>query len=183
MNVMSTTSAPMTVEQYSALPEPKGGYYELHHGVPVLMTFPKKRHWTIQHRLLRLLDPLVSGRGVVGVELAFRPLPEYELRCADVAYVSQGRYRAIDPDDYLHGAPELVIEVLSPSNTMSEINEKEALCLENGSLEFWVVDPKRKSVKVSTPDRKTITYIEGDKIPLSLPAAGELAVSEIFSNT
>jgi Uma2 family endonuclease len=74
-----------------------------------------------------------------------------------------------------------VIEVLSPSNTMSEINEKEALCLENGCLQFWVVDPKRKSVKVSTPDRKTITYIEGDTIPLSLPATGELAVSEIFS--
>src|SRR5258707_8661434 len=118
---MSTTSALMTVEQYSALPEPKGGYYELHHGVPVFMTYPKHRHAAVQHRLVRLLQPMASGRGEVWPEFAFRPLPEYELRSADVAYVSQSRYAAIDPDDYLRGAPELVIEVLSPSNSATEI--------------------------------------------------------------
>jgi Uma2 family endonuclease len=74
-----------------------------------------------------------------------------------------------------------VIEVLSPSNTVSEIGEKEAMCLENGCLEFWVVDPKRKTVKASTPGRKTITYVEGEKIPLSVPATGALAISEMFS--
>jgi Uma2 family endonuclease len=181
MNVMSTTSALMTVEQFSVLPEPKGGYYELHQGVPVFMTFPKHRHSQAQRRLWKLLDARAAGRGEVCIEFAFRPLPEYELRCADVAYVSEGRYHAIDPDDYLHGVPELVIEVLSPSNTMPEITDKEAICLENGCLEFWIVDPKRKTVKVSTPDRKTITYIESDKIPLTVPAVGELAVSQIFS--
>lgn len=170
----------MTVEQYSALPEPKGGYYELHHGEPIFMTFPKRRHWKIQHRLMRLLEPLAAGRGNIGLEFAFRPLPEHELWAADIGYVSNARDDEADDDDYLHGAPELVIEVLSPSNTVSEIDDREAMCLENGCQEFWVVDPKRKTVKVSTPDRKTITYIEGDKIPLSVPAAGELAVSEIF---
>jgi Uma2 family endonuclease len=180
MNAMATTSALMTVEQFRALPEPKGGYYELHHGVPALMTRPKHKHWAIQHQLLRTLDPLASRRGVLGIEFSFRPLPEYQLWTADVAYVSQSRYDAIDPEDNLHDAPELVIEVLSPSNTMSEINEREAICLENGCLEFWVVDPKRKTVKVSTPDRKTITYVEGETIPLTVPAPGELAVSQIF---
>lgn len=171
----------MTVEQFRALPEPREGCYELHHGVPILMTFPKKRHWTIQHRLMRLLDPLASGRGVVGVEFAFRPLSDQELWRADVAFASHEQDDSTDPDDNLRGVPELVIEVLSPSNTVSEIGEKEAMCLENGCLEFWVVDPKRKTVKVSTPDRKTITYVEGDKIQLGVPAAGELAVSDIFS--
>jgi len=173
----------MTVEQFRALPEPSEGYSELHHGVPVIMPPPKYRHWTLQHRLMRLLEPLAAGRGVIGVEFSFRPVPEHEFWIADMAYVSGARADAIDPEDNLRGVPELVIEVLSPSNTASEINEKEAICLENGGLEFWVVDPKRKTVKVSTPDRKTITYIEGDQIPLSVPAAGELAVSEIFSNS
>jgi Uma2 family endonuclease len=180
MNVMATTSALMTVEQFRALPEPTGGYYELHHGVPVAMTFPKHKHWRIQHRLVRLLEAISSGRGVIGSEFGFRPAPEHQFWGADVAYVSQARFDAIDPEDNLRGVPELVIAVLSPSNTMSEINEREAMCLENGCLEFWVVDPKRKTVKVSTPDRKTITYIESDTIPLSLPAPGQLAVSQIF---
>ena len=178
--MMATTSALMTVEQFRALPDPPGGYFELHHGVLVEVSYPKVRHWEIQQRMTRLLNRLADGRGLVGTEFAFRPLPEYELWAADIAFVSQSRYDDIDPEDNLHGAPELVIEVLSPSNTASEMNEREAMCLENGCLEFWVIDPKRKTVKISTPDRKTITYIEGDTIPLSIPTAGELAVSKIF---
>jgi Uma2 family endonuclease len=178
---MATTSALMTVEQFRALPEPREGHSELHHGVPVVMPPPKHKHFAIQHRLVKLLGSVASHRDLIWTEVAFRPLPEHECWVADVAYVSEARYDAIDPEDNLHGAPELVIEVLSPSNTVAEISEKEAMCLENGCLEFWVVDPKRKTVKVSTPDRRTITYIEGDKIPLTVPAAGELAVAEIFS--
>jgi Uma2 family endonuclease len=177
---MATTSALMTVEQYSALPDPNGGRYELRHGVLVEVSFPKRRQWDIQRRLTGLLTPLAAGRGPVGMEFPFRPLPEYELWAADVAFVTQSRFDACPDNDWLPGAPELVIEVLSPSNTVSEINDREAICLENGCLEFWVVDPKRKTVKVSTPDRKTITYIESDEIPLTLPAAGQLAVSQIF---
>lgn len=173
----------MTVEQFRALPEPREGTSELHHGVVVIMPPPKHRHADAQRRLLRILDLLASRRGVVSTEFAFRPLPEHECWVADVAFISQARYDAIDPEDNLRGVPELVIEVLSPSNTASEIGEKEAMCLENGCVEFWVVDPKRKTVKVSTPDRKTIAYVEGDKILLSVPAAGELAVSEIFSSS
>lgn len=98
-----------------------------------------------------------------------------------MAYISQARFDAIAPDDWLRCAPALVIEVLSPSNTAEEMNDREAICLENGCLEFWMVDPKRKTVKVSTPDRRSITYIESEKIPLKIPTAGELAVSEIFA--
>lgn len=172
----------MTVEQYSAVPDPQGGRCELHHGALFEASFPKRVHWDVQRRLTRLLTPLAEGRGVVGTEFAFRPLPEYELWAADVAFVSLSRYDATPPNDYLHGAPELAIEVLSPSNTAADMAEREAMCLENGCLEFWVVDPKRKTLKVSTPDRKSITHIEGEKIPLTIPAPGELAVSDIFSN-
>jgi Uma2 family endonuclease len=178
---MATTSALMTVEQFRAMPEPREGYLELHHGVPVVMAPPKHKHTNIQRRLMRFLDSLASGRGVVWPEFAFRPVPEHECWTADVAFAVQARYDAIDPEDNLHGAPELVIEIPSLLTTAFEMNEKEAICLENGCLEFWIIDPKRKTVKVSTSDRKTITYIEGEKIPLKVPAAGELAVSDIFA--
>lgn len=181
--MMSTTSALMTVEQFRALPEPREGTSELHHGVVVIMPRPKHKHTDTQRRLVKALDFVAARRGVVWPEFAFRPLPEHECWVAEVAFISQARYDAIDPEDNVRGVPELVIEVLSPSNTVSEIGEKEAMCLENGCVEFWVVDPKRKTVKVSTPDRKTITYVEGDKIRLTVPAAGELAVSEIFSSS
>ena len=54
-------------------------------------------------------------------------------------------------------APDLVIEVLSPSNTMDEVLDRQNICLKNGCIAFWTVDPKRKSVMVTTADGKTIT--------------------------
>lgn len=105
------------------------------------------------------------------VEIAFRPLPEHELRVADVAYLSAERFKQADPEDNIRGVPDIVVEVLSPSDTVAEIYEKEKLCLENGAKQFWVVDPDRHQVKVSTPDGRTVTYRAGQEIPLDLTIA------------
>ncbi len=178
---MATTTGLMTVEQYEALPEPTGGfYYELHHGGLVKMTFPNERHHRLQERLIDLLEALAGALFHVTWELAFRPLPEHELWAADVGAVAKSRWEQIPLDGHLHGSPEIVIEVLSPSNTALEINDKEQMCLETGCLEFWVVDPKRKLVKVSTPKHHTATYREGDRIPIQTFGGAELAVSSIF---
>jgi Uma2 family endonuclease len=177
-------SSVITVEEFCAILEgSRGVRHELHHGVFVERRFATKGESETQRKLVSQLDRFVSHLGVIGPEFAFRPLPEYEIWVADVVFISRSRVDAIPDDDYLRGAPELVIEVLSLTDSAYDVNEREAVCLENGCLEFWVVNAKLKSVKVSTPDRKTITYIVGDKIPLSVPATGELAVSEIFSNT
>ena len=79
------------------------------------------------------------------------------------------------------GAPKLVIEVLSPSNTVAEIIDKKTLCLENGSHEFWVVDIEHRQVEVSTPDGRGKTYKSGQHIPLFFAADAQLAVDAIFS--
>jgi len=51
-------------------------------------------------------------------------------------------------DDYFRGVPAIVIEVLSPSNTASEMLDREEVCVRHGGQEFWLVDPQRQSVKV-----------------------------------
>ncbi|MGH9665100.1 MAG: Uma2 family endonuclease [Bryobacteraceae bacterium] len=99
----------------------------------------------LQLRLLRLLEPKLRQFGEVTMELPYRAVAEFELRAADVAAVLRTRGDAIDPDDNLHGAPELVIEVKSPSNTKNQLRELGALCLANGSLEHWVAEPEKKS--------------------------------------
>jgi Uma2 family endonuclease len=76
------------------------------------------------------------------------------------------------------GAPEIVAEVLSPSNSAAEMPEKERLCLENGCREFWEIDPKRRTVRVSTPDGRSKTYRTGQQIPLLF--GGELSLDAIF---
>lgn len=178
---MATAAEPLllTVEQYRQLPDREDVLQELHWGQVVTLTRPKMRHSRLQYRLVELLRAKAGVKGIVAAEVPFRALPEYDLRAADAAFVSQARWDAADADDNLHGSPELVIEVLSPSNTKAEIREKAALYLSTGAEEFWVVDPKRKTVKVVSRDSGQVVYGTGHRIPL--PVFGsQLEVDLIF---
>ena len=119
----------ITVEQYRQIPEREDVIQELHWGQLVNLTRPKARHVKLQSRLVRLLRPKAEHLGYVESELTFRALPEYDLRAADVAFVSKERWDAVGDDEDLLGAPELVFVVLSPSNTQTRIRELAALCL------------------------------------------------------
>ena len=173
----------LTVEKFQRLPEDSGGgYHELRGGKVVTIARPAFRHRSLRRQLRRLLERAGSPLIAIDSEVAFRPLPEHELRVADVAVVTAEREAAIDPNGHLMGAPDLAIEVLSPSNTFSEINDKETLCLENGAREFWVVDPFRRLVKLAKPDGHTVTYRPGQSIPwLFAPETAAIAVDRIFS--
>jgi len=74
------------------------------------------------------------------------------VREADVGLTLTERANEVADDEYLMGAPDLVVEVLSPSNTVDEINDKMSICMANGCVSFWVVDPKRKRVSVTEGD-------------------------------
>lgn len=178
----AVTTHLMTVEEFRNQPEDSGPvYHELRHGEMVSVTRPKFKHLLIQSRLRDALKAVAPVGSFVELEVAFRPLPQYELWVADIAYLSAERFAGVDPEDNVAGAPDLVIEVLSPSNTVDEMNERERICLENGAREFWVVDGTRQQVKVSTPDAHTITYRSGQQIPLPLFGSATLAVDVIFS--
>src|SRR5258708_24718757 len=154
----STTTRPMTVEEFAKLAETEAYICELRKGEVVQMTRPVFGHVRVQHRIQRLLAEAAGDPDAVYIGAPFRPLPEYELRVADVAYAPEERWNSISSGGYLSVAPDIGIEVLSPSNTAAEMLEKEQICLENGCLEFWIVDLDRRQVKVSTPDGRTATY-------------------------
>jgi Uma2 family endonuclease len=180
----STTTRLMTAAESSALPEGDGPVYpELRHGEVVAVIRPIYYHYKLQQRLRRLLENLAPEDAEVSTEFAYRPLPEHELWIADVVYISPEREREIDLRGYLNGAPDIVIEVLSPSNTVAEMYEKEQLCLENGAKESWVVDLDRRQVRIATSDGPSRTWISGQEIPLPLLGGAEIAVDAIFRLT
>jgi Uma2 family endonuclease len=178
----STSTRLMTVEEFQKLPEAEAYAHELRKGELVKVTRPALKHVFAQHRLHRLLTAAAGGAEVVFIELGFRPLPEYELRVADVAYALRERWDQVNPSGHLAGAPDLVIEVLSPSNTAAEMLEKEQICLENGAYEFWIVDLDRRQVRVSTRDGHVATYKPGQSIPLFFTEGATLAVDAIFES-
>lgn len=177
---MATTSGLMTVEQFWELPDDPAFQYELHHGEEVKMSRPGMRHYRLQRRLRQLLERIFADRGIVDIKMPFRALPEHELRAADVGFVSPQRWEQATEHGAVAGAPEIVIEILSPSNTAAEMIERCAICLENGTKEFWVVSEKRREIRVSTPDGLTRTYKSGDSIPLALADGQFLAVDDVF---
>jgi Uma2 family endonuclease len=173
----------MTVEQFQALKDPPGAFYELHNGQLVLVTRPKLKHQVIQDRLNRLFKTLAPSNSFISIEVAFRARPEYEFRVADVAYISPQRWSETDLQGDLMGAPDLVIEVLSPSNTAAELVEKQELCLANGCLEFWIVDPKHRRVQVAGGNQTIATYGPGQHIPVPLLREGaSIPVDQIFES-
>ena len=179
---MATTTGLMTVEQYRELPETGPFYYELRRGELVQVARPTMGHILIQERLHELLKRMLGSAGLVVVEFPFRAQPEYELRVADVAYITRERTIKIDLQDNLHGAPDLVIEVLSPSNTAREIKEKADLCLANGCRQFWAVDSRLRQIAVSTPDGLTRIYGAGESIPLVFAENQALKVDAVFAD-
>jgi Uma2 family endonuclease len=176
----STTTRLMSFEEFEKLPDSRDVRQELHHGELIEVPPPKQGHKLIERRLRRLFENAGGGSGEAEIEVGFRPCPGNEYWIADVVFVSRDRWDAIPDDGYMQGAPDLVVEILSPSNSAAEMRDKRKICLENGCREFWVVDPKLREVEVSTPDGHTITFQPGQQVPLFFGAGSSLGVDSIF---
>jgi Uma2 family endonuclease len=176
---MAASTALVTVEEFRKLEDPPGVRLELHNGEVVEVTWPKHKHWRIQQRLTKVFREALGAEGEAGPKFGFRPLPEHELRVADVAWVSRDRYDAIDDEDNLHGAPETVVEVLSPSNTVSEMVEKRDVCFSAGCREFWIVDPRKRFIEVTPFDGVPHVYRGSERISIG---DRTYSVDEILGN-
>ena len=100
------------------------------------------------------------------------------VRGPDIAFVSRARWDAYPGKPYLGIAPELCVEILSPSNRPGEIKEKAAEYFAAGARLVWIVDPVKEHVTVyrSLADVHLLTKTEqlegGDVLPgFQLPLA------------
>ena len=169
----------ITVEQFREMPD-DDRVYELHYGEVVAVTPPKAKHYHLQRRLVKLLENRLLRSWHVGMEFTYRPVAEFDLRVADVVVVSHARYDGIDPDDNLRGAPELVIEIKSPSNTDRKLRELASLSLANGGVECWIVDIASASLTVIHRDGSSVRFQVPETVSLAAFGGGELAIAEIL---
>lgn len=102
----------------------------------------------------------------------------------DVAYVRSDR--AIPEHERWHFAkvaPDLVVEVRSPSETAPAILRKVAAYLEAGVSAVWVADPKTRTLTVYLPEAPVAVLHEGDTLDGSSIVPGfRLPVAEIFES-
>jgi Uma2 family endonuclease len=133
-----TELGPYREADYLALPdEPR---CELLYGRFVLMTSPLLRHQEVLIRLARLLLDFADrnqGRAIIApmdVRLA-----DHSVVQPDVIYVSRERSSVLHAR--IRGAPDLLVEVLSPTTARRDLGEKLRLYAESDIREYWIVDP------------------------------------------
>ena len=166
----------MTVEEYCDLARREDVIEELHWGRLVELPFPKAWQVSLRQRIYGLLRERSGSDWEAIVELPFRAVAQFDLRGVNVGVVAKSRWDAAVGEDYLHGSPEIVIDIL-PLN--GEITERAALFLSTGTQQFCVVDETRKIVRVTGLDSKTRAYGLGQEVPFPLLNTS-LRVDEIF---
>ncbi len=110
---------------------------ELNHWGQIVMSPARNRHGKFQGKIAQLLGSLKPD-GVVVTECAIRTADN--VKVPDVAWTSFARYdAATEPDElYTDTAPEICVEIVSPSNTREEQMHKGSLYLQAGAEEFWL---------------------------------------------
>jgi Uma2 family endonuclease len=173
----------ITAEQYLALPD--GRSTELVRGVVVEMNPPGFRHGKICSRIARLIGNFVDEHDLGSVltndsGIVTQRNPD-TVRGADVAYYSYKRIpKGNDLVGYPQVAPELVVEVVSPTNTHREVLEKTSEYLNVGVSVVCVVDPDDRTVNLFYPDRPVATLRGNDELRLDMLPGFALAVEALF---
>jgi Uma2 family endonuclease len=178
---MVTTRRLVTVEEYARLPDTPGARDELRHGQVILMAHPPRYHADIQDNIYFWLKLHCRSAYCIRAELACRPLPEYEVWAVNVGVTTNARWRATKGKDWLRGSPELAIEVLSPSNTTTEMEDRRDTLFQGGCEQFWTVDRETRSVTVSTPGGTDQIFSGGGSVPLEPYAPNPIPLDEIFA--
>lgn len=142
----------MTVDEFWR--EYAGKPYELVRGEVVQVTPTGLSHGAVTSRIAALLLSHVIPQGlgeVVGAETGFW-LGEHTLRGADCAYISAEKMQSVqEPDKFAPFAPDLAVEVVSPTDIASDIRDKVDLYRAAGTRLVWVVYPSLRKVDVYVP--------------------------------
>lgn len=180
--VKVTPGTKLTLEEFLALSEGDVNY-EFVDGQAVSKVSPKYFHSTLQTALLLLIRAWCKGKGRVGAEWAillkrqgkdWAPLP-------DVTYISYERLpKSWKRNEACPALPELVIEIISPDQTMKEFEDKAKDYFEAGVSRVWVVDTEAISIRIFFPDGSSQVYTDTTPIIYTLLPGLELTTRQVF---
>lgn len=183
---MSTELQLMTADELLALP--RGEFrYELVNGELKKMSPAGHDHGRIIVELTSPLHVFVKKKKlgkVYAAETGFVLTTNPDTVLApDIAFIRQERVKEVGRSKgYWVGPPDLAVEVISPSDTVGEVEDKVHMWLERGARLVWVVSPKLCNVTVyrSLTDIETLTEKDtldgGDVVP-----GFQISIAEIFA--
>ncbi len=173
----------LTVEDYRSTPE--GSRYQLVEGELIMAPAPNLYHQEIVGRLYRALVSHVEqhGLGRVFVAPADVYLSEHNVVQPDVLFVSKARENILG-DDGVHGVPDLVVEVISPSTAQLEKTTKRRVYAQAGVKEMWLVDPLLQQIHVydfvQNPAKPVRVIEEDETLESALVPGLSVRATDIF---
>jgi Uma2 family endonuclease len=184
---MSTQIEPlMTIEDLDAMPD-DGYRYEIIGGELHVSRAPNLKHQRASGNLFTDLRAYLSANRIG--EILATPgviLSQYDGVIPDLVFVSYEQRDEIASGDRITGAPELVIEIVSPGteNEKRDRIAKRQLYGKYGVKEYWVVDPYQRTVEVYVLKGQTLTlaatYSEADDLVSSVLPGFSCKVESIF---
>jgi Uma2 family endonuclease len=181
---MATTTNLLHWEAFERLPD-DGMHREVLEGELIVLPPPKFGHSEVARRASRALQVLEDRKlGRVYMEAGYKLSQDPATWIQpDVSFVREARVKATQADGYCLGAPDLAVEVISPSESAEDVERKIALMLAQGSIAIWVMYSRTRTVRVFHRDGSS--EVRGEHQTLSLPEllpGWELPVGLLFES-
>ena len=168
---------------------------ELFDGFIKMMTpAPSRKHQRVSIKLARFFDVFLDNKSCE----VYQAPSDVRFPKGNKVITDKQIYTVLQPDIYVIcdltkmddrgclGAPDLVIEIVSPKNSKRDVKDKFEIYQDNGVREYWIVNPNDENVTVFTLDDKSKfqfvgIYAEDDKIPVNI-FNGDLKIdlTEVF---
>ena len=131
-----------------AMPD-DGRRYEIHEGELVVVPSPLLRHQIAVVRLVTLLNDHRRRSGGLAVTAPFDIVfDEHDVVQPDIVFFRAERLHLLDPNSVARVAPDIAVEVLSPSTASTDRGGKMEMFARYGVPEYWIVDPVRLEIEV-----------------------------------
>jgi Uma2 family endonuclease len=184
-HAMIATLRPLTYDDLRDMPD-DGQRYEIIDGELIVTPAPTMGHQRVVGRLYRLLDDY--ARQVQGGEVAFAPfdvrLGQFDAVEPDLVFLSATRPRVPNDENSIDFAPDLVVEVISPSSRRVDRVRKMALYARSGVPEYWIGDPMDRTLVANLLKGKEYVPVDHDtdgRIPSPTLSGLRVDPAEVFS--
>ncbi len=157
---------------------------ELVNGELIELPPPVFKHSKIARAIFRSLDRhFESGEpGETFIEAGYKvTVDKRNWVQPDVSFVSRDRLPEDEDSKYLLGAPDLAVEVISPSERPKHILAKRDVLFRAGCREIWIIRPKTQTIEVWTPTGLDRELREGDTLSSPLFDGWSMSVAEVFA--
>jgi Uma2 family endonuclease len=176
-----------TYEDWLKLPD-DGYRYEVIDGVLYMSPPPLIRHQRVSMRMEDCLREFLRSHPLgeffhapVGVRLPNQSVPLQP----DIVFIRAERLEIIN-EAYIEGVPDLLMEILSPSNWLYDRREKMQVYQAAGVTEYWIIDPRAVTIEVYALEQGIYVlagqYGRGEVAPSRLLSGFAVSVDDIFSS-